>query len=113
MAGQTFGPYPGVVDHVHDGDTIDVRLDAGFDLTIYARVRVYGINAPELTTDAGKQARDYAQQLLPAGAAVRVVSHGWDKYGGRVDGDIALPDGSDFGQQMLATGHAVPLPPNG
>lgn len=109
MAG-TFGPYPGVVDHVHDGDTVDVRLDAGFDLTIYARVRVYGINAPELSTAAGKTARDYAKQLLPAGADVSVLSHGWDKYGGRVDGDIALPDGRDFGQSMLAAGQAVPYP---
>ena len=105
-----FGPYPGVVDRVHDGDTIYIRLDAGFDLTIYARVRVYGINAPELDSDAGKQARDYAEQLLPAGAAVQVVSHGWDKYGGRVDGDITLPAGSDFAQQMLTSGHAVPYP---
>src|SRR5215831_2154789 len=103
----TFGPYRGVVDLVHDGDTANIKLDVGFDLTVYARVRVYGINAPELSTDAGKAARDFAQGLLPVGSAVQVTSHGWDKYGGRIDGEITLPDGSSFAQKMLDAGQAV------
>lgn len=108
----TYGPYRGVVDLVHDGDTINIKLDLGFDLTVYTRVRVFGINAPELSTDAGKQARDYAQQLLPVGSNVQVVSHGWDKYGGRTDGDITVePSGQDFAQAMLAAGQAVPYNP--
>jgi endonuclease YncB( thermonuclease family) len=102
----TFGPYKGIVDAVHDGDTVNIRLDLGFDLTVYVRVRVFGINAPELSTDAGKKARDYAQALLPVGAAVDVVSHGWDKYGGRIDGDIKR-GGLDFATQMLASNNAV------
>jgi endonuclease YncB( thermonuclease family) len=64
MAEGVFGPYAGVVDLVHDGDTVNVRLDVGFDLTVYARVRIYGINAPELSTDAGKVARDFAQSIV-------------------------------------------------
>jgi endonuclease YncB( thermonuclease family) len=64
MSDAVFGPYAGVVDLVHDGDTINVKLDVGFDLTVYARVRVFGINAPELSTDAGKAARDFAKTLL-------------------------------------------------
>jgi endonuclease YncB( thermonuclease family) len=105
-----FGPYRGIVDLVHDGDTIYVKLDLGFDLTVYARVRIFGINAPELSTDAGKAARDYAKTLLPVGAAVTVLSHGWDKYGGRIDGAITLPNGDDFGQTMIANGYAVVYP---
>lgn len=46
--------YRGVVTSVHDGDTFRVYLDLGFDFTYaYPKakpVRVYGINAPELTT---------------------------------------------------------------
>jgi len=103
-----FGPYKGVVDLVHDGDTINIRLDLGFDLTVYARVRVYGINAPELSTDAGKASRDFAQGLLPVGTAVQVTSHGWDKYGGRIDGDILMPNSQWFGAAMIAAGQAVP-----
>ena len=105
-----FGPYAGVVDSVHDGDTVNIKLDVGFDLTIYARVRVMGINAPELSTAAGKAARDFAQTLLSPGMPVRVISYGWDKFGGRVDASIQynLADPHDFAAAMMAAGHAVP-----
>lgn len=105
----TYGPFRGTVDLVHDGDTIDIALDVGFDITIYARVRVFGINAPELSTDAGKAARDYARSLLPVGEQVSVISHGWDKYGGRVDGEILFGAGDNFATAMLDSGHAVPF----
>ena len=110
MAEGVFGPYAGVIDLVHDGDTVNVKLDVGFDLTVYARVRVYGINAPSSRpTPAGR--RDFAQSVLAVGGAVRVVSHGWDKYGGRIDGSIEYDlDGEpkDFASTMIAEGHAVP-----
>ena len=77
-----------MVDLVHDGDTVNVKLDVGFDLTVYARVRIFGINAPEISTPEGKVARDFAKDLLKPGDPVRVVSYGWDNYGGRIDGSI-------------------------
>jgi endonuclease YncB( thermonuclease family) len=116
--GQTFGPYPGVVRDWHDGDTCHVDLDLGFMETLRAydidgapRVscRIFGINAPELSTGAGQVAKAYAEQICPPGTHVTVVSHGLDKYGGRFDGSLTLPDGSDFAQKMLAAGQAVPL----
>jgi endonuclease YncB( thermonuclease family) len=113
---KVFGPYPARVDLVHDGDTVYLSIDLGFDHLISSRdfddrprlaCRVYGINAPELNTDAGKAARDYAQKLLPVGSRVLVVSRGWDKYGGRFNGDIQLADLRDFGETMIEAGHAV------
>lgn len=114
--GQTemYGPYRGIVDLAHDGDTVNIKLDLGFDISVYARVRVKGINAPELSTAAGKRARDFAQQVLPSGTQVLVNSYGWDKYGGRIDGTIAISydyngvEYDDFGHLMLASGNAVP-----
>jgi endonuclease YncB( thermonuclease family) len=107
-----FGPYAGVVDLVHDGDTVNVKLDVGFDLTVYTRIRILGINAPELSTQAGKDARDFAQTLIKPGDDVRVMSYGWDKFGGRIDGSIqyAGADGQphDFAAEMLDSGHAKP-----
>jgi endonuclease YncB( thermonuclease family) len=114
-----YGPYPGTVAGVHDGDTVNVNLendeDVGFDLhliaRIYTRVRVKGINAPELSTVEGKSARDFAQTLLPPGAPVRVTSHGWDKFGGRIDGDIEFKTVGifvSFADTMVNAGHAVP-----
>jgi len=110
MSQDTFGPYAGVVDLVHDGDTVYVKLDVGFDLTVYTRVRIFGINAPELATPEGKVARDFAKTLLAPGDEVKVVSHGWDKFGGRIDGDIAFGGDppNDFAQTMVDAGHAKP-----
>jgi endonuclease YncB( thermonuclease family) len=115
-----FGPYPAMLLDFHDGDTAHLNLDLGFGFILSAyntdarpviSCRVFGINAPELSTDAGKAALAYAQQLCPPGTKVTVTSHGWDKYGGRFDGDIALPDGRDFGAAMIAAGQAVPYTP--
>lgn len=115
QADNVYGPYRGIVDLAHDGDTVNVRLDVGFDLTVYARCRILGINAPELSTAAGKTARDFAQTVLRPGTPVHVISHGWDKYGGRIDAEIQLDtayiyDGvpyTDFAKLMLASGNAV------
>jgi endonuclease YncB( thermonuclease family) len=120
----TFGPYPARCDLVHDGDTVYFSIDLGFDHLIASHdwnghprlaLRVLGINAPELSTDAGKAALVYAQTILHVGDICQIVSHGWDKYGGRFDGSIALPTaytagdytGTDYATLMLAAGQAV------
>jgi endonuclease YncB( thermonuclease family) len=33
-----------------DGDTVDLDLDLGFSITLRQRVRLYGIDAPEVRT---------------------------------------------------------------
>lgn len=113
-----FGPYPARVVNVHDGDTISFDIDLGFGFNLTARdwagkpqlsCRVYGINAPELATTAGKAALAFAQTLLKPGDLCTVTSHGWDKYGGRFDGTVKLPDGRDFAGLMLSSGNAVPF----
>lgn len=113
-----FGPYPARVAKVIDGDTFGLDIDLGFDHLISAldwngssriSCRVYGINAPEIRTDAGKVAKTFAETLLPVGSNCLVSSHGWDKYGGRFDGTITLSDGRDFATLMLASGNAVPF----
>ena len=88
-----------------------LQLDLGFNISFQIACRVYGINAPELSTDAGKVARDYALTLIAPGGKVTVLSHGWDKYGGRFDGTITLADGRDFATEMLNSGHAVAYTP--
>jgi endonuclease YncB( thermonuclease family) len=97
-------------------DTIHLDLDLGFGFQLDSHdldgkpvlsCRVFGINAPELATAAGKVALAYAQTLLKPGDRVTVVSHGYDKYGGRFDGSITLADGRDFAAMMLAAGQAV------
>jgi len=91
---------------------IDLGFDhliSGLDFDGKTRLscRIEGINAPELNTVEGKAARDYALLLLPIGSRCLVESFGWDKYGGRFDGSITLPDGRDFGTAMMDAGQAV------
>lgn len=110
-----FGPYPARVVRVVDGDTVILDLDLGFGLYFQGEdwdghvrlsCRVLGINAPELGTPEGEASKVFAESLLRPGMIAEVVSTGWDKYGGRFDGLIALPDGRDFGQAMLKAGQA-------
>lgn len=123
----TFGPYRATVVAVHDGDTFDVDIvlwprgrskadaDLGFQVHRDPRgivlerqsVRLLGCNAPELATDAGKQALAFLCTVLKVGDVVQLVSHGWDKYGGRVDGAVTLADGRDLTAVMIASGHAA------
>jgi len=113
-----FGPYPARVVSIHDGDTITFDIDLGFGLILNGQgfngeprvsCRVYGINAPELSTQAGKASLSFAETLLKPGEVCQVTSHGWDKYGGRFDGTITLPDGRDYATVMLSGGFAVPM----
>ena len=93
------------VTSVHDGDTLTVQVDLGFDTTRTANVRLLGLNAIELSKPGGKEARDNLATLV--GTVVALHSVRWDKYGGRVDGSITLPDGTDLGKLLINTGWAA------
>lgn len=104
-----FGPYPAVITSIHDGDTCRMRIDLGFG--IFAEqfaCRFYGINAPELSTDEGKRSRDHLEEIMPVGSKVLVISHSWDKYGGRFDGEITL-NGVSINHAMVDDGYAVEM----
>lgn len=98
---------PATVLRCVDGDTIRLELDLGWHIYRVENCRIAEINAPELSTDEGKAAKAYAQQLLPVDTEVTFVSRRLDNYG-RPLGHI-LFDGRDFGQAMVAAGHAVPF----
>ncbi len=103
-----FGPYPATVLSIHDGDTMTLSIDLGFDVSFRTVARLYGINSPELATPEGKAARAFAETLVKPGDAVTVRSHGYDKFGGRTDCTVGLADGRDFGSAMVAAGFARP-----
>lgn len=98
---------PATVLRIVDADTIRLRLSLGWHVYRDDNCRLAGINAPELCTDAGKTARDYAAALLPVGAEVTFRSMKLDKYG-RPLGHIVY-QGCDVAAQLLAAGHCVPF----
>ena len=68
------------IDKVVDGDTIDVTIDLGFDLSKKERVRVAGVDTPE------KRTRNLEEKALGLDATAWIK----DKLEGAVNGDDDL-----------------------
>jgi micrococcal nuclease len=72
---------------VVDGDTIDVLIDLGFDLTKKERIRLAGIDTPESRTrnleekKMGLEAKEYLQNKLDNCNDLRVKTEKDGKYG--------------------------------
>jgi endonuclease YncB( thermonuclease family) len=56
--------YDGKVLRIIDGDTVEVELACGFGYFLRDKVRLHGINAPELPTTAGVAAKQRLEELL-------------------------------------------------
>lgn len=90
----------GKVVGVHDGDTLTLLLDGKEQV----KVRLWGVDAPELGQDYGRKARETLQDLV-AGKRVEVETDKKDRYG-RVVSKVTLPDKKDAGAEMLRAGMA-------
>jgi micrococcal nuclease len=75
---------------VVDGDTIDVVIDLGFDISFTSRVRLAGIDTPESrTTDArekilGQEVKEYLKKALDGATDIVIRTEKVDsseKYG--------------------------------
>ena len=100
---------------VIDGDTIDVEIDLGFDISITKRVRLAGIDTPESRTSdkfeksLGLESKAVLKQRLAAAQTIVIKTEKPDsseKYG-RVLGWLFL-DGeqTSFNETMIASGYA-------
>ncbi len=124
------GPLPAWVVSVIDGDTLEVRVHIWLGQDLNIRVRLAGIDAPELKgkcdreKDLARRARAYLlARLDPADSGVgakagagagagageirlREVRYG--KFAGRVLARVETLDGTDLGQDLIAAGLARP-----
>lgn len=101
--------YDAVVRAVHDGDTVTLDVDLGFDTWIHGlKVRLYGINAPELNTPEGKKAQTFLAGLLLIGSKVVIgtVKDKQEKYG-RYLGTIIAKD-TNVNDHLVKNGYAKP-----
>ena len=103
------------VNNVVDGDTIDVDIDLGFDISFSSRVRLAGIDTPESRTTnkaekvLGLEAKEYVKSKIKDAKEVVIKTEKIDsseKYG-RILGWLFL-DGSkvSVNEQMIADGYA-------
>lgn len=110
-----FEYYVKKVTKVVDGDTIDVEIDLGFDISFSSRVRLAGIDTPESrTTDKmekalGLEAKAYLKKEIESAKTVVIKTEKMDsseKYG-RILGWLFL-DGSEvsMNEKMIEDGHA-------
>lgn len=97
-------PPPSVVARivgVVDGDTVDIASGCR-----RFRVRLKGVDAPELNTPSGQEAAEWLREFAE-GEEVRWQPVGMDVYG-RFLGEVALPDGTDLAGELIGGGHAAP-----
>ena len=81
--------YAAKLIEVIDGDTVDLLIDLGFGVHVKERCRLYGIDAPEMPTEAGKAAKAYLESLIGAARELYVATRKMtrkpkekaDKYG--------------------------------
>lgn len=93
--------YRAKVNKVIDGDTVELVVDLGFSISIVQRVRLYGVDTPELhSKDPEERTRAraavaYLLSILPPFGewlTVETIKDNTDKYG-RLLAKLVLADG--------------------
>jgi len=110
-----FEYYVKKVTKVVDGDTIDVEIDLGFDISFSSRVRLAGIDTPESRTAdkaekaLGLEAKAYLKAAIDSANSVVIKTEKMDsseKYG-RILGWVYLDgDTVSINDKMINDGHA-------
>lgn len=102
--------YNALVTYVVDGDTLDVDIDLGFEVHIQTRLRLNGINAPEVRGESRELGLATKQvvtnELLNQKVVLKSESSIYpDKYG-RWVATIYLND-QNYNQSLVDRGLAV------
>jgi micrococcal nuclease len=103
------------IDRIVDGDTIDISIDLGFDLTKKERVRLAGIDTPEKRTknlkekEMGYQATEFLEMHLMEASKLTVRTEKDGKFG-RMLGWLYKSDKDtmSINQIMIDKGYAWP-----
>ena len=106
--------YDAVITRVIDGDTVAFQADfLPSPLKKELSIRVFGVDTPEKGHRAqcpseaqrGEAASAFTKAQINASSNRQIVLMDWDKYGGRVLGDVIL-DGKSLRQMLIANGLA-------
>jgi micrococcal nuclease len=106
--------YDANIIKVSDGDTVVIAAPfLPAPLKPQLAVRIFGVDTPEKGFRAkcesenqrGLQASEFTKKLVGASQKRQVILYDWDKFGGRVLGDLIL-DGKSLRQQLIANGFA-------
>lgn len=107
------GPFPAEVLRVIDGDTVEMRVTVWLGQEVTTRVRMRGIDAPELRARCKEElikataAKETLSDLLSRGE-VFLTDVGYDKYGTRIVARIINFNRTDIGALLVAKELARP-----
>jgi len=106
--------YDAQIVRVSDGDTVVIAAPfLPAPLKPELAVRVFGVDTPEKgfrgqcesETQRGEAASQFTKAAITKSTKRQVVLYGWDKFGGRVLGDILL-DGQSLRSGLIQNGFA-------
>lgn len=103
--------YRATILSIIDGDTLHAQLDLGCDVRINLTIRLDGLNCPEMSTQAGKDAKAAAVKWIADGTGftIKTAKDKREKYGrylGTIYRDGDQPQ--SLNAWLLANGYAVP-----
>ena len=87
--------FTGRVDHIIDGDTVWLDIDCGFGVWSRQKLRLRGIDTPEMNTNGGIIARRFVQDRLQNLPFVTVTTTKPDKFDRFLADVFYLPNTSD------------------
>lgn len=99
---------------VIDGDTVEFEAPFLVDpLPKKLSIRVWGVDTPEKSFRAkcekeaamGAEASRFTKDLVARAKTTQISIYDWDKYGGRVLGDVII-DGNSLTKMLLDKGYA-------
>jgi len=102
------------VTRVIDGDTVEIQVDfLPKELGDKLHIRIWGVDTPEKgwraqnqhEQDLGNRATEYTHNLIQNAKDIKVSIIMWDKFGGRVLGDLMI-DGQSLRKLLLEKGYA-------
>lgn len=106
--------YDATIIRVNDGDTVVIAAPyLPKPLKPELAVRIYGVDTPEkgfraqcpVEDQRGQAATVFTKNAVIKSAKRQVVLYGWDKFGGRILGDLIL-DGQSLRAMLIANGFA-------
>lgn len=93
------GTIDGAIIKVYDGDTITLQAQGKRH-----KIRLYGLDAPEIAQSFGVKARDYLLQLCPLHTKALVTIKNTDKYG-RIVGIVSC-NNTNVNAKLVKDGYA-------
>lgn len=106
--------YDAQIVRINDGDTVVIAAPfLPAPLKPELAVRIYGVDTPEKGFRAkcpqedarGKAATEFTKNAVNASQSRQVVLYDWDKFGGRVLGDLVL-NGQSLRAMLIQNGFA-------